>query len=166
VVAIGGIEDVVVSTVEVVGAGSDEVAAGGSVLMLAGVVLLDETTDKVKDAPGTRVMNAACDKLPSLREDCPLNVTREFCPMQERFSALSFDSMTVPERGIEKLALEAAMRRGIALPRVTSSMESSDVTRVVVVHALLLSIVQVAPEKPFVHMQEHTPCVMTLTPPF
>jgi hypothetical protein len=102
------------------------------------------------------------------RVDWPLKVTSEFCAMQDRFSALSLESIVVPERGMEKLALDSAMSLGMALPRVTSLIlvDPSDPTRLVVVQASLRATVQTGPEKPLVHMHEQTPCEMTLVPPF
>lgn len=100
--------------------------------------------------------------------DRPSKVTSEFCAMQERLSVLSLARITVPERGMVKLEFASAMSLGMALPRVTLFMlvDPSVATRFVVVQPKEPATAQLDPVNPFVQMHEHTPCDITLVPPF
>jgi hypothetical protein len=88
--------------------------------------------------------------------------------MQERSPEFSLARTMVPESGTEKLADAATMRRGMAVPSVTSSMflSATEDTKSVVVQASDLAPVQSRPEKPLVQIHEHTPWLTTLVPPF
>jgi hypothetical protein len=147
------VPEVMLSTSELVlllGGLKVTVSPGWTLMKVMGTAMLS--------GPPSPISWIAASASPSL-VDWRLKVTREFCAIQERLAALSLARMTVPDSGIEKFPRESEMRRGIAVPNVTSSMlrDWSGEMRVVVVQASDLAPVQSEPEKPFVQMQEQTP---------
>ena len=102
------------------------------------------------------------------RVERPSKVTSEFCAIHERLPELSLARITVPERGIVKFELASAISLGMALPRVTLLMfvDPSVATRFVVVQPEEPVMAQLEPVIPFVQIHAHTPCEITLVPPF
>jgi hypothetical protein len=94
----------------------------------------------------------------------PSNVTSAFSLAQVRFAALKRARITLSKSGMEKFACASAMRRGIAVPRVT--LEYVPLGKLAVVQPVKFATVQVEPVKPFVQMQAHEPLSKIEVPPF
>jgi hypothetical protein len=94
----------------------------------------------------------------------PSNVTSAFSLAQVRFAALKRARITLSKSGMEKFACASAMRRGIAVPRVT--LVYVPLGKLTVVQPVKFATVQVGPVKPFVQMQAHEPLSRIEVPPF
>ncbi len=81
-----------------------------------------------------------------------------------RFAALKRARITLSKSGMEKFACASAMRRGIAVPRVT--LVYVPLGKLPVVQPVKFAAVQVGPVKPFVQMQAHEPLSKIEVPPF